>query len=256
MPANDFKIPDDGGAATSGPASPVNDMSRTDLQARAGLYALLARCLESEMDADLLHLFRGPLKQTIDELGLDLGEDVMNARAEDVLENLAEEFTALFVAPGGVLPYRSVFETGRLFQSQADRAEAAYKAAGFAFRNVYSGEFSDHVAVMLAFVGRLFERQLAFDEADNTSAASACAVQRETFLREQLGPWVIGWSRRARGCALHPFYRTILELTEEVVWEDISACSDRATLKRLALSNRRRLMRQTADPDFRKASGL
>ena len=129
-----------------------------DLSARAGLYALLARCLEAEVDATLLDLLRGPLAESLDEMGIALGEDVRSADPAVVIAALAEEYAGLFVVPGAVQPFRSTVETGRMFQPQADLAAAAYKQAGFAFHNVLSGEFPDHVAVMLAFVGRLFER--------------------------------------------------------------------------------------------------
>ena len=129
-----------------------------EMQAQAGLYALIARCLEAEVDSGLLDLIRGSLRPKLEEMGLDLGRDVMDGDAAEVIALLAEEFAGLFVTPGAVLPFRSVFETGRLFQPQADLATQAYRDAGSEFRNVLSGEFSDHAAVLPAFVGQLLER--------------------------------------------------------------------------------------------------
>jgi TorA maturation chaperone TorD len=226
------------------------------LRAQAGLYAFLGRCLESEVDQALLVALRGPLRDTLEELGIDIGEDLRSGAPKEVLADLGEEFAALFVVPGAVLPYRSAYETGRLFQPQADLATAAYRDAGFDFRNILSGEFPDHVAVMLAFVGRLLERQAEALEAGNTDAAAEWQRRREHFLLHQIGGWAVGWSRRAQSCARHPFYLAVLGLSEQVIWADIGDIADEKTLKRLVKSNRRPLVKQKTDHAFRKASGF
>lgn len=250
MHADQFVIP-----AEAVPV-PVLETDLDVLRAQAGLYAFLGRCLEAEVDQALLMALRGPLRETLEELGIDLGEDLRASDQAGALARLAEEFAALFVVPGAVLPYRSAYETGRLFQPQADLATAAYRDAGFDFRSIFSGEFPDHVAVMLAFVGRLHERQAEALAAANTSAAATWQRRREHFLLHQIGGWAIGWGRRARACARHPFYRTILGLAEQVIWADICDIADEKTLKRLVKSNRRPLVRQKTDHEFRKASGL
>lgn len=252
MQADSFIIP------TDPETIPEPIMAPAEMRAHSGLYTFMGRCLEAEVDGELLALLRGPLKPMLEELGLWLGQDVMEGPEAVVLEALAEEFSALFVVPGGVLPYRSVFESGRLFQTQADLAANAYKEAGFTFRNRHSGEFADHVAVMLAFVGRLLAHQAEALEMGNEKAARVWNRRRVRFLRNQLGPWVVGWSRRARGVSRHPFYTAILELVEEVTWADIcEACNeDEKTLKRLVTANQRPLIRPQSDPEFRKASGL
>ncbi len=238
-------------AGATAPAEPV-----AELQARSGLYALLGRCLEAELDGELLALIRGPLRDALDEVGLQLGQDVFEDDEAALLDRLAEEFTALFVAPGGVLPYRSVFETGRLFQPQADLAAQAYRESGFEFRNVHSGEFSDHAAVMLSFVGRLLDRQAGALAAGDAGSAAIWEERRSRFLTVQIGPWLIGWARRARSCARHSFYVGLLELVEQVVWDDLCQLCDAKTLQRLVKANQKPLVRQKSDPEFRKASGL
>jgi putative dimethyl sulfoxide reductase chaperone len=231
-------------------------MSPGEMRAHAGVYTFLGRCLECEVDKDLLDLLRGPMKEALDEMGLRLGRDVMEGPADEVIEVLAEEYSALFVVPGGVLPYRSVYESGRLFQPQADLAANAYKEAGFKFRNLHSGEFADHAAVMLAFVGLLLTRQAEAAEEEVTEAVDLWNRRRVRFLRIQIGRWIIGWSRRARGCSRHDFYSEILGLTEAVVWADVSEAVDEKTLRMLVSANKRPLVREKTDHGFRKASGL
>ena len=237
-------------------APPAAAVSVAELQARSGLYQLLGRCLEAEVDATLLATLRGPLSVALAEIGVDLGADVRQGVPAVVLAALAEEFAGLFVVPGAVMPFRSAFETGRMFQPQSDLASAAYTEAGFAFHAHLSGEFPDHIAVMLAFVSQTLAHEAAALTAGDHAAATLWQQRRVRFLLRQIGPWAIGWCRRAGGATRHPFYRAILGLTEQVIWSDICEVADQATLKRLVTANRRPLMRQKTDPDFRKASGL
>lgn len=241
-----------------GVASPVGDHEDRAEQCRvvAGLYCLLGRCLEEEVDAEFLALVTGPLRPALMEIGLTPDDLLLQSDTDDAIAGLAEEFTALFVAPGAVSPYRSVFETGCTFQEPCDQVVAAYREAGLEFRNRYSGEFPDHVGVMLGFVGWLAEREVESLAAHDESAADAWRVRRETFLLEQLGPWAPGWCHRARILAQHAFYRQVLELTERVLWQDLQALADRRRLRELERLNRRAPARLDYDADFRKASGL
>lgn len=227
-----------------------------ECRAQAGLYKLLGRCLEDEVDQELLNLLRSELKAALAEAGMTLDELFFQVPAPALLAALAEEFTGLFVAPGGVSPYASVFETGRMFQEPSDRAAEAYRDAGWDYRRQLSGEFPDHIGTMLAFVGILSEAEsVALEQAD-LARADTWKARREKFLVEQLGPWAPGWCRRAAGAALHVFYRQLLALVEKVLWADLTACTDRRRLKELAQLNRRRPVKLEYDADFRKASGL
>jgi len=160
------------------------------------------------------------------------------------------------VQPGAISPYASVFINGAMSQEPADRAARWYAEAGFAYRNVYSGEFPDHIGTMLAFVAVLFDRQAAALEQGDMTAADDWRVRRERFLLEEVGPWAVGWCRYARQAARHPFYAAMLDLTERVVWEELSLIAPPRRLKDLTQANARRPASFASSPDFRKASGL
>ncbi len=109
---------------------------------------------------------------------------------------------------------------------------------------------------MLAFVGRLLSLEAESLRAGDAGAAGGWRARRERFLLRQLGPWAVGWCRRARACARHDFYRAILDIVEQTVWQDASAIADDKTLKRLVAANKRPLVRRKSDHEFRKASGF
>jgi TorA maturation chaperone TorD len=243
------------GDETTNPAAASATGEVGELRAAAALYRLLGRLLEEEIDAPLLGLLRGELREPLAAVGIHLPETV-GEPVEIVLETLAEEYTGLFVAPGCISPYASVFETGTLFKEPCDRAVAAYREAGWDYRLRVSGEFPDHIGTMLAFMALLADAEAeALDEGDGERAARQ-RERRQRFLLQQLGPWGPGWCQRAAAAAFNPLYRSIIEATEQLLWSELALVAGRRQLRELAELNRRETPKLDYDADFRKASGL
>ncbi|BCU06446.1 TorD/DmsD family molecular chaperone [Allochromatium tepidum] len=224
--------------------------------ALAGLYHLVARCLEEELDRETLRLLRGALREPLSAAGWTLDADFFATAEDTLLEVLAEEYTGLLVAPGCINPHASVFETGALFREPCDRAAAAYREAGFDYRRRLSGEFPDHIGTLLGFLGHLAEAEADALRLGDTEAAEQARQRHDRFLLEQLGPWAPGWCRRAAHAALHPFYRQMLQFTEQLLWLALAEITDRRGLKELMAQNRREPKKLDYNADFRKASGL
>ena len=227
-----------------------------EVSAIAGMYGLLSRCIEGEVDADLVGLLRGDLCGVLRIISPALDEAFYSSPTEVLVEILAEEYTGLFVAPGCVSPHASVFETGCMFKEPADRAIEAYRQAGWDYQRRMSGEFPDHIGTMLGFCGRLANAEAECLAIGDTAGADDFRQKREVFLVEQLGVWGPGWCRRAAEAALHPFYVGILQTTEQLLWSELELTVDRRHLRELAKLNQREPKRLDYDADFRKASGL
>ncbi len=227
-----------------------------ELQATAALYRLLGRFLEAEIDAPLLRLLKGELREPLAAVGVTLPETADSEPESALLEALAEEFTGLLVAPGCISPYASVFETGTLFKEPCDRAVAAYREAGWDYRLQVSGEFPDHIGTMLGFVALLADAEVqAVVEGDGEQALRH-RERRQRFLLQQLGPWGPGWCQRAARAAMNPFYRGVVEATSQLLWSELTVLAGRQQLKELVELNRREPPKLDYDADFRKASGL
>ncbi|MEA3278278.1 MAG: molecular chaperone TorD family protein [Pseudomonadota bacterium] len=244
------QIPDPGLAA------PGLDVRAGEAVAVAGLFRFLGRCLEEEIDRDLLRALRGAIGQSLLEMGWTMDRAFLEGPEDELLEQLAEEFTGLFVAPGGVSPYASVFETGCMYREPCDQVMAAYSEAGWDYRRKLTGEFPDHIGTMLCFLGELAAKESQALEQGDAGSADAWAERRRTFLLDQLGPWAPGWCRRASKAALLPFYRQVLQFTEQLLWQQLSEVADRRRLKELVALNQREPKKLDYDADFRKASGI
>jgi TorA maturation chaperone TorD len=225
-------------------------------RARAGLFQLAGRCLEEEVDSELLMLLRGDLRLPLAEAGFKLDEDFYSIPETALLETLAVEYTCLFVAPGSVSPYASVFETGTMYREPSDRAVTAYRKAGWDYKRLLSGEFPDHIGTMLSFVGMLANAEADALEQGDHQAAQQWAEQRIQFLLKEIGPWALGWCRRAAAAALQPFYQTMLAFTEQLLWTELAENAERRQLRELTQLNLRDPKKLDYDADFRKASGL
>jgi putative dimethyl sulfoxide reductase chaperone len=228
----------------------------TELSAKAGLFSFLGRCLEAEPDQALLDLIRGPMLEALESSEVHFSPAFLSAPTQRLLTILDEEYTCLFVAPGCIPPYASVFETGRMFQEPADRASAAYEAAGMKFQPIHSGEFPDHAGIMLGFYAHLLDQEEAALKEGRFGDAARAKNDREDFLLTQLGPWMPGWCKRAQGFAMHEFYSQFLALTEAVLWNELEPLASRSQMRDLAASNQREPVKLDYDADFRKASGL
>jgi len=231
-------------------------LRRQEMSAMADLYRFVGRLLEAEFDTDLLHLIRGPMRESLQATGFSLDRDFLDTPEDALLEALAEEYTALFVAPGAISPYASVNLTGTLFKEPCDRATAAYQRHGWEFNRIMSGEFPDHVGVMVSFLGELSAAEARALEDGDLQRADTLAAERDSFLLEELGSWAIGWANRAAQAAEIGFYQELLEMTGQLLWNELARVADRRQLQELAEQNNQEPPRLDYDADFRKASGL
>lgn len=225
-------------------------------QSLSAICGFFSRVLEQEIDAELLTVIRQDLSEPLQQAGMQFEPEFFTEDATQLLERYAEEFTGLFVAPGCVSPFASVFETGCMFKEPTDLASAAYSAAGLEFKTRYSGEFPDHIGTMIGFYGILCEREAQALLAGDLQQAEDVKAQRDTFLLEQLAGWAPAWCRLAHRAANLPFYQQLLNMLEQLLWSELSQLLDRRELRELAQKNQREPKRLDYDADFRKASGL
>ncbi|HKI99580.1 MAG TPA: molecular chaperone TorD family protein [bacterium] len=180
-------------------------------QFRSGYYDLLARLFASEPDERLLHVLREGLDDrtvgaTQVHPAMGEGWRTMAAHLDgDVLEDLTDEFTRVFVGPFGpvVNAFESFYLTGRLYgQPLVDvrsfMGRQSLESAGGEHR-----EPEDALAFELGIMARLVGRQLAGGDAD---PASLIEPQRE-FLAGHLLVWAPACLADIEGTPGAAFYR-------------------------------------------------
>lgn len=193
-------------------------------QASSRVYGLLSTVFRHEPTADFLREFKAPeWKVVLDDLGIALGEEFFRQPADRQREDLAVEYTRLFLGPGEhISPHASVHMAeecgfgGLLWGEETVRVKRFIEAAGLAYAEDYSG-IPDHVSVELEFLEKLAGREsAAWNEGDHDGAQWCVEVERR-FLEDHVLKWVPTFCDKVMERAVTPFYAAMAELTKELL---------------------------------------
>jgi TorA maturation chaperone TorD len=180
---------------------------------RSRVYSLLSALFLKEATPDLLAVLTGEeVAEALWELGSDMGRILHGPQPADLLEELAEEYAALFIVPGGLPPYESVRLHGMLNQKPAWETEEFYRRCGLVIREE-SGILPDHLGMELEFMGYLAGKEADARLNREEQAAGQWLGLQSEFFREHLDGWAFGFLEDLRRYAAHPFYKEIGSLT-------------------------------------------
>lgn len=226
-----------------------------ELKSRAALYRLFGALLYREVDEGWLEAFRnGPMQEWIAQ-GCEFDED-MNLPTHELKQELDAEFTSLWVAPGGVPRFQSIFETGMVFQSPCDQVNEVYRSEGFIFDMDEEKSFPDHAGVELEFLGHLLERQAAALEDGRDEEAARLGQVFRDFLVRHPGTWVPAMLNYSIMAAQHSFYREVCRMALAFLISEFESELPRREREKLLALLEREPKKLEYDADFRKSSGL
>ncbi len=202
-----------GGAPAAGPARAQ--------QERSNLYGFLAAVFRTEVTAELLHRLREPeLGSALAAAGVTFDGDFLDRPDDQVLEDLAVEYTRLFVGPGRhIPPYASVHteaDGGDLCGRSTVRLGEFIAAAGLDYDMSYTG-LPDHISVELECMAILTARTAAAETAGHGGEAERCRQLGRVFVEQFLTPWLPRFCTRVAAAAESSFYREIAALTAAFV---------------------------------------
>lgn len=181
---------------------------------RSRVYQFLSQLFLKEVTPEMLDVFlKEETKEALHSLDIDISKIVPDIPQDRLLDELAEEYAALFIVPGGIPPYESVRLEGQLYQKSAFEVEEFYTKCGLVLRDDHS-IFPDHLGLELFFMGYLADKEA--DSLINRTGDDSekwLELQKE-FFEVHLGKWVFKFLQDMEKCAFHPFYRGIAELTQ------------------------------------------
>lgn len=184
------------------------------------LYLFFAQLFLKEVDASLLERLRsGELRAPLEEAGMDL--KFMEGDAQTALDNLAVEYSALFVQPGSFPPFQSVAQGGRYLTPDADQVELFYQKYGFEYRKEYPKLFPDHLGLELWFIASLIEAEQKAKAANRTQDEGVYAAARAEFLKKHVAAWAPKYFETAARMTKHPFYRPMIEFAAAFIDSEI-----------------------------------
>ena len=191
----------------------VNDKIEEAL-ARSNTYKLLSMAFIRELTPEAIGVFRGSdMAETLRELGEGFGREFYNRDEQELLKELAEEYAALFILPGGVNPTESVARAGLYMQTFAGQVTRFYRKCSFTLPDDFRG-FPDHIGIELEFMSHLAKNEAgAYRE---NKADGWVALQKE-FLQEHLSRWAADFAGEVAKYTRQPFYSEMARLLYEFI---------------------------------------
>lgn len=186
---------------------------------RSQTYHLLAAFYLKEASLELLDILR---TKEIDEFisALDVTSDTLLPIAPDgdpaFLDELACEYAALFVLPGGVSPYASVHLKGQLCHEPELEVRAFYADSGLVVQD-NTGLMSDHIGIELDFMGFLAEMEADSLEAGDDADAHKWRSRQREFFTKHIKTWAFGLMDDLDRYAYHPFYKGAALITRNLL---------------------------------------
>jgi len=138
---------------------------------------------------------------------------------EEGREKILEDYAALFGGPGQLLapPWESVYRTKEKLLFGEPETAVRHFYQSFGLSRVTIAEPADHVALELAFLGRLSGLAMT----DPERLVPILAGQR-AFLAEHLLSWLPAWSIDVSRHARCGFWKTLTELTLDWLTNDLA----------------------------------
>jgi TorA maturation chaperone TorD len=189
--------------------------------ARANVYGLLADVFREEPSEALLSKLGGPeFIGALHALDLSLDEVFESTSRAQLAEDLALEFTWLFIGPGShISPHESMHREARfgeqksLWSTQTVEVKKFMAAAGLKTDDSFSG-MPDHFSAEFEFMQRLLLKEAeAWANEDRELGANIVAIEKR-FYEEHLSQWVANFCDKVIDATRHPFYRQFSEVTK------------------------------------------
>lgn len=194
-------------------ASP-GDLAKTAME-RSELYGFLATIFREELSAENLRRMRSAeFMLALGDAGIALDNCVAQRPEAELLDEMAVEYTALFLGPGGhISPHESVHaeSDGALWGRSTSEVKRYIESAGFAY-DPEDHRLPDHISVELEFMAALAGQEAqAYRDEDYPEASRRIGVQKK-FLARHLGKWAPAFCRQVAERSELPFYREIARL--------------------------------------------
>jgi TorA maturation chaperone TorD len=191
---------------------------------RGSIYGLLARFFRREPDARVVGGLREPgVFESLVEAGMCLDRaELIEPPVPDVVETLAADYTALFLAPSTRIPLNESVhrpEDGSLLGESTLQVKECLRTLGLRIDERW-GDLPDHLSIELEIMQWLAEGEADHRGSAAPEVANELAVRQEAFLDGHLVRWVPDLCDRIEARAVTRFYGEVARVTRAFVLAD------------------------------------
>ncbi|MBT3010435.1 MAG: molecular chaperone TorD family protein [Candidatus Thiodiazotropha sp. (ex Lucina aurantia)] len=187
---------------------------------RSDMYGLLTLVFRQEPSEAFINELRGPrLSGAFSDMELDMGGSFYSEPVSAIADQLALEFSRLFIGPGRhISAHESIFtevdgDSGGLWGARTVEVKKFIETTGLDYASQFTG-LPDHISVELEFMQKLADWEAdKWIEMDRISAEYCLSIQR-MFLQQHILGWIPKFCDAVIAQADIPFYRELAELTK------------------------------------------
>lgn len=177
---------------------------------RSRLLGLLATVFGGEPGLAFIRSLKTPqARAALDEAGVMLGAEFFDTPDQILLNDLAIEYTRLFIGPGPHIPPLESVQLKRgsamIWGPETAVVKRFIEAAGFDYESSFTG-IPDHIAVEFEFLARLCATEADAWRAGDSASASASLQWQHKFISKHLGKWAANFLAKVLKAAEQPFY--------------------------------------------------
>ena len=186
---------------------------------RSNLHGFLASIFRAELTSETLRHIKSPeFLEALRDAGVSLDAAFLEAPEDTLLEEMAVEFTALFLGPGGhISPHESVQRkgaSGLLWGPETSAVKRFIEAAGFQYDPDFHG-IPDHIGVELEFMKETTRLEAEAWEKDDRTAAANCLEFQRAFMAGHVLQWSFTFFGKVEETAQLPFYAEMAKLAAD-----------------------------------------
>ena len=197
-----------------------NDMTEM-ATARANVYGLLADVFREEPSLSLLSKLREPeFSGALHALSISLDEVFSNTSLDQLSEDLALEYTRLFIGPGSHISANESMhaqarfgEPNAFWGPQTVEVKKFMEAAGLQVAETFGG-MPDHISAEFEFMQTLLMKEKEAWLGDDPEMATNILVIETKFYDEHLSQWISNFCDKVIEAADHDFYKLFSEVTK------------------------------------------
>ncbi|MES9924966.1 MAG: molecular chaperone TorD family protein [Candidatus Thiodiazotropha endolucinida] len=187
---------------------------------RSDMYGLLTLVFRQEPSEAFINELRGPrLSGAFSDMELEMGGFFYSEPVSTIADQLALEFSRLFIGPGRhISAHESIFtevdgDSGGLWGARTVEVKKFIETTGLDYASQFTG-LPDHISVELEFMQKLADWEAdKWIEMDRISAEYCLSIQR-MFLQQHILAWIPKFCDAVIAQADIPFYRELAELTK------------------------------------------
>ncbi len=198
----------------------TNVMLETARQ-RSNIYGFLSLIYGSEAGRTLLQRIKEPeFFSELSDMGINFEDDFIQKPEDELLEELAVEYTRLFLGPGKhISPHESVHhkrddgDWGTLWGADTVEIKKFIAASGLEYCSGFTG-LPDHISVELEFMQKAVSREAQAREEDDNDGALYCLRIQKKFIDEHIMKWIPVFCDKVVAEAKLSFYKEMARLTK------------------------------------------